>query len=422
MQDITTGAERPVVAAAVLGCDGATSPTRQAIGSRHFLLCRPQHWFVVDVRCPVPLSAWEGVHQVCDPARPATYMRVGEDRYRWEFRLSEQDAEQATTDRSRLLRLLSPWTGSIPEEQLEVVRLARYTFRAQVADSWRQDRVFLLGDAAHLTPPFIGQGLGAGLRDAHNLTWKLARVLTGQSSESLLDTYESERRPHAIHLVRTAVRVGRAMTSAHPVARVSRRVGLAVGRHTGLLTQAALTTLSPALRGGALTGGGHNLARLPGRGPRPGELSPQPPMRTLDNLPVRLDDLLGDGFALLTCRTPTPTERRLAQALAARIVTVLPPAANPAAFGPRARPSPSTQPEPSPRGCATARPCSAPTGWCWPRITAPTTLSRSRRTRGQRTWLPQSHRLSTTKLGALDRAGDWSLSADLSELDRHIGH
>ncbi|MFJ2162903.1 bifunctional 3-(3-hydroxy-phenyl)propionate/3-hydroxycinnamic acid hydroxylase [Streptomyces sp. NPDC087856] len=329
VRDITTGAERTVLAAAVLGCDGATSLTRQAIGSRHLLLGRPQHWLVVDVRCPVPLPAWEGVHQVCDPARPATYMRIGEDRYRWEFRLTEPDAEEAMTDRARILRLLSPWTGSIPEEHLEVVRLARYTFRAQVADSWRQDRVFLLGDAAHLTPPFIGQGLGAGLRDAHNLTWKLARVLKGQSSESLLDTYESERRPHAIHLVRTAVRIGHAMTSAHPVARVSRRVGLAVGRHTELLTQAALATLSPALRGGVLTGGGHNLARLPGRGPRPGELGPQPPMRTLDNLPVRLDDLLGDGFALLTCRTPTPTERRLAQALAARIVTVLPPGGGP---------------------------------------------------------------------------------------------
>ena len=331
VQDLTTGTERTVRAAAVLGCDGAASLTRQAIGSGQQVLSNPQHWFVVDVRCPVPLPAWEGVHQVCDPAQPATYMRIGEDRYRWEFRLNDQAAEAAMTDRSRTLQLLSPWTGSIPEQQLEVVRVARYTFRAQVADRWRQDRVFLLGDAAHLTPPFIGQGLGAGLRDAHNLTWKLARVLKGQSSESLLDTYETERRPHAVHLVRTAVRIGHAMTSAHPVARVSRRAGLAVGRHTGLLTQAALATLSPPLRGGALASRHLSLARLPGQGPRPGELGPQPQVHTPAGRLARLDDLLGDGFALLTCRPLTPAEKRLAQALPARIVTVLPPGSEPAA-------------------------------------------------------------------------------------------
>ncbi|MFE6456623.1 bifunctional 3-(3-hydroxy-phenyl)propionate/3-hydroxycinnamic acid hydroxylase [Streptomyces cinereoruber] len=332
VQDLTTGRERTVHAAAVLGCDGAASLTRQAIGSHHQVLGEPQHWFVVDVRCPLPLPAWEGVHQVCDPARPATYMRIGADRYRWEFRLTDQDADAAMTDRSRLLRLLAPWTASIPEERLDVVRVARYTFRAQVADRWRQDRVLLLGDAAHLTPPFIGQGLGAGLRDAHNLAWKLAGVLKGRSAETLLDTYESERRPHAVHLVRTAVLIGRAMTSAHPAVRVSRRTALAVGRHTGLLTHAAPTTLSPALQGGALARRSPTARRTPfsGRGPRRGEIVPQPPLTTPDGRPERLDDILGDGFALLACRPPTPEEIRLAQALPAKIVTVLSPGDTPA--------------------------------------------------------------------------------------------
>ncbi|MGW6467397.1 bifunctional 3-(3-hydroxy-phenyl)propionate/3-hydroxycinnamic acid hydroxylase [Streptomyces rubiginosohelvolus] len=331
VQDLPTGQERTVHAAAVLGCDGAASLTRRAIGSRHQVLGEPQHWFVVDVRCPIPLPVWEGVHQVCDPAQPATYMRIGDDRYRWEFRLTDQEADAAMTDRARLLQLLSPWTANIPEQHLDVVRVARYTFRAQVADRWRQDRVFLLGDAAHLTPPFIGQGLGAGLRDAHNLAWKLARVLKGQSAETLLDTYESERRPHAIHLVRTAVLIGRAMTSAHPAARASRRTGLAVGRHTGLLTQAALTTLSPALQGGALARRTliSRRAPLPRRGPQQGETIPQPPLTTADGRPARLDDLLGNGFTLLTCRPLTPDENRLAQALPANIVTVLPPGDTP---------------------------------------------------------------------------------------------
>ncbi|MEU3512776.1 FAD-dependent monooxygenase [Streptomyces longwoodensis] len=304
---------------AVLGCDGASSLTRRAIGSRHQILGDPQHWFVVDVRCSVPLPAWEGVHQVCDPARPATYMRIGADRYRWEFRLNDQDAKAALTERSRTLQLLAPWTGSIPEHQLEVVRMARYTFRAQVADHWRQDRVFLLGDAAHLTPPFIGQGLGAGLRDAHNLIWKLARVLRGHSAEALLDTYERERRPHTVHMIRTAVVIGQVMTSGHPAARLLRRVGLAVGRHTKLLSQALLNTLSPPLHGGTLT----HRAATPPWGPLPGELAPQPPVQTMGGDPVRLDDILGDGFSLVASRPLTPDEDRLARALPARIIRVV---------------------------------------------------------------------------------------------------
>ncbi|MER5258114.1 bifunctional 3-(3-hydroxy-phenyl)propionate/3-hydroxycinnamic acid hydroxylase [Streptomyces sp. NPDC002855] len=320
VKDLHSGTERTLSASAVLGCDGAASLTRQAIGSRHQVLGRPQDWLVVDVRCPVPLPAWDGVHQVCDPARPATYMRIADDRYRWEFRLDDE-AAAAVNGRSRVLRLLAPWTGDVPDQQLDVVRMARYTFRAQVADHWRQDRVFLLGDAAHLTPPFIGQGLGAGLRDAHNLAWKLARVLHGQSSEELLDTYESERRPHATHLVRTAVRIGHAMTSAHPAANATRRAAIAVGRHTGLLSRAALSTVSPPLHGGPLARRSH----LPGRGARPGRQCPQPPVLGPDGRPARLDDLLGSGFALLTSQPATAAEQRLAQALPARLISVLAP-------------------------------------------------------------------------------------------------
>jgi len=110
------------------------------------------------------------------------------------------------------------------------LRTAAYTFRAQVADRWRSGRMFLLGDAAHLTPPFIGQGMGAGMRDAHNLAWKLARVLTGRASESLLTTYQAERRYHTRQLIRTAVAVGAVLTG--------------VGTGTALARTAVLPALS----------------------------------------------------------------------------------------------------------------------------------------------------------------------------------
>ncbi|MCT9143601.1 bifunctional 3-(3-hydroxy-phenyl)propionate/3-hydroxycinnamic acid hydroxylase, partial [Streptomyces violarus] len=176
---------------AVLGCDGANSLTRDAIGATWRDLRFEERWTVVDLRTSLPVRCWEGVEQICDPRRPATFMRIGEDRYRWEFRL--RDDTEPTPERLR--QLVAPWVDLAPGADFEVLRQAQYTFRARIADRWRMGRVFLLGDAAHLTPPFIGQGLCAGLRDARNLAWKLAAVLQRGADERLLDTYESERKP-----------------------------------------------------------------------------------------------------------------------------------------------------------------------------------------------------------------------------------
>ena len=121
-------------------------------------------------------------------------------------------------DRSRLPTLaaveplIRPWLGDTPIDAFELVRVTAYTFRAQVASRWRNRNVFLLGDAAHLTPPFVGQGLAAGLRDAMNLTWKLVGVLDGTLPESVLDTYEQERELHAAAMILMAVSMGAAMT------------------------------------------------------------------------------------------------------------------------------------------------------------------------------------------------------------------
>ena len=142
-------------------------------------------------------------------------MRIGETRYRWEFRLL------AGRERRRLQHLggaatrsSRPWTAGVARRpSWSCVRVAEYTFRAQIADRWRRGNVFLLGDAAHLTPPFIGQGMGAGLRDAMNLAWKLAGVRQRTLPDGALDTYEQERKPHARHMIRFALDVGRAMTA-----------------------------------------------------------------------------------------------------------------------------------------------------------------------------------------------------------------
>ncbi|WP_328439549.1 bifunctional 3-(3-hydroxy-phenyl)propionate/3-hydroxycinnamic acid hydroxylase [Streptomyces sp. NBC_00444] len=298
--------EHLLLADAVLGCDGAGSLTRDAIGAQWEDLRFEESWTVIDVTTKAAVRCWEGVDQVCDPERPATFMRVGEDRYRWEFRLREGEE----LDEGLLRELVAPWVD-ISGQDFHVIRQAQYTFRARVADRWRRGRVFLLGDAAHLTPPFVGQGLCAGMRDAHNLTWKLARVLQQGADDRLLDSYERERKPHSRHLIRLAVATGWAMTGGQDRAAALRRTAVgAICRVPGVTGMAGRDLGRPLSAG--------PLVR---RGRLGGTYCPQPRM-TVEGGQVRLDDLLGDSFAVLTAVPLPPTPRALAETLGARVVDV----------------------------------------------------------------------------------------------------
>jgi 3-(3-hydroxy-phenyl)propionate hydroxylase len=299
-------------ASAVLGCDGAGGLVAGAIGAEEHDLGDSQHWLVVDVLTERSLDTWGGVHQVSDPARAATYMQIGEHRHRWEFRLAEGEEAADLTGPEVLGELLRPWTGSSDLTGLTIRRSADYRYRAVLARPWRRGRVFLLGDAAHRTPPFIGQGLGAGLRDAANLTWKLAAVLTAGAREDLLATYEVERAPHARSLIRQALLLGRIMTGGgRGAAWVRRPAVAALGHVPG--AAALLDRGSPPLRPGPLVAARRRPGALPGR------LVPQPPLgggRRLD------DDVLGPGFAVLARAGAVPPApvRWAAGALEARVV------------------------------------------------------------------------------------------------------
>jgi 3-(3-hydroxy-phenyl)propionate hydroxylase len=263
-EDRTTGERDTVQGKYVLGCDGANSLVRRTIGAQMQGLGFEQRWLVVDVDTDAELDAWPGVHQVCDPRRAATYMRVGERRHRWEFRLSAGEDAAELAEPEGLWPLLRPWTGEIPVSRLSMVRSAEYTFRAQVADRWRAGRVFLLGDAAHLTPPFIGQGLCAGLRDAQNLAWKLAAVLHQQLPDQVLDSYEAERKPHARGLIRTAVLVGRVMTEGGDTGNALRRVLAPALPRVPLLRRRLLDSASPRLQPSSLVRRTSTSPLLPG--------------------------------------------------------------------------------------------------------------------------------------------------------------
>jgi 3-(3-hydroxy-phenyl)propionate hydroxylase len=275
----------------VLGCDGANSVVRTRIGSTMRDLRFEQRWLVVDVATTADLHQWEGVHQVCSTRRAGTYMRIGATRYRWEFRLLPGESAADFSTLSALRPLIAPWTACVTEDRLELVRVTEYTFRAQVADRWRRGNIFLLGDAAHLTPPFIGQGMGAGLRDAVNLTWKLAGVLHGSLDPAELDSYESERKPHARSMIGLALNVGRAMTAGGRFGRLARRVVVPRLHLVPVLRRRVLDSRTPSLRPA-------------GPGKLAGRLCPNP---VLDD-GTRLDTRLGPGFAVLSVRALTDAE------------------------------------------------------------------------------------------------------------------
>ncbi|MBX7267418.1 bifunctional 3-(3-hydroxy-phenyl)propionate/3-hydroxycinnamic acid hydroxylase [Micromonospora sp. Llam7] len=312
--DTTTGEHDVLRAAYVLGCDGANSLSRTSIGAAMRDLGFTQRWLVIDVTTRADLGQWDGVHQLCDPARAATYMRVGKTRYRWEFQLAPGESADDCRDPARLHPLISPWTGDIPIAELEIVRASEYTFRAQLADRWRDRRVFLLGDAAHLTPPFIGQGMGAGLRDAMNLAWKLAGVLDGTLRGAVLDTYEIERRQHARAMIRLAKLVGTAMTAGGRAGDVIRR---AVAPRLHLVPGLAdLTSDSetPALRRSAL------VLRPRLRRTLAGRLCPN---AILDG-DRRLDDVAAGRFALVTSTEPPATLRAAVEKCGSVVVATRP--------------------------------------------------------------------------------------------------
>ncbi|WP_019926840.1 bifunctional 3-(3-hydroxy-phenyl)propionate/3-hydroxycinnamic acid hydroxylase [Nocardia sp. BMG111209] len=318
--DRRTGDRAVVRGRFVLGADGANSIVRASIGSRWEERGFTQRWLVVDIGTSAGLGQWEGVHQVCDSYRAATFMRIGATRYRWEFRLRAGESVTDFDDLDRLDPLIRPWLGETAGADLELIRAAEYTFRACVADRWRDRRILLLGDAAHLTPPFIGQGLGSGMRDAANLAWKLAGVLHGDLPAESLDSYQAERKPHAAALIRLAVGMGATMTRGGVTGDRMRRLAVPLlARLPGfaaMVTDSATPPLSPSMfvRPGPRT--------VPWRGrPLTGTLCP--------NLPIvpggpRLDRSGERRFLVLTLDSPSAAQEFEIRRRGAAVVRVGP--------------------------------------------------------------------------------------------------
>jgi len=188
----------------VVGCDGGRSTIRQQLGIAMSGNTEPQRWLVIDTVDP-QLDSGFTCRFFCDPARPAMTLKKRDRKRRWEWMLLPGEQEGDLLDEKRIQALLAPHTDP---SQVRIERKCVYTFHSIVADRYRDGRVLIAGDAAHMMPPFAGQGLNGGIRDARNLSWKLPLVLTGLAGDGLLDTYEIERRDHVIHATRIANRLG----------------------------------------------------------------------------------------------------------------------------------------------------------------------------------------------------------------------
>ena len=212
----------------LVGADGANSFLRQHMHTSLTDLGFLFDWLVVDI-IPHEPREWNPRNlQVCDPARPTTVVSGGKGHRRWEFMRLPGESVEDLNNSETAWQLLAPW--DITPQHATLERHALYTFRARWADSWRDGRFFLAGDAAHQTPPFAGQGLCAGVRDAANLTWKFDLVLSGRAEESLLETYTSERLPHVQGMIHFAVELGKIICISDPEEANMRDQGMLAAR------------------------------------------------------------------------------------------------------------------------------------------------------------------------------------------------
>lgn len=187
----------------VLACDGGRSPTRERLGIAMTGSTYAQDWIVLDMVNDPDASHYSKFY--CSRKRPTVSVPAPAQGRRYEFMLLGGETREEVLEPAFLAKLLEPFR---PYRDEDILRKTVYTFHARIAERFREGRILLLGDAAHLTPPFAGQGMNAGLRDAHNVAWKIAACVRGGADQAILDSYEAERRKPAWDMIQLAVTMG----------------------------------------------------------------------------------------------------------------------------------------------------------------------------------------------------------------------
>jgi len=291
------GSKRTINCNWLVACDGGRSEVREKLNIKLGGSTYNAKWLIVDLIDRIhPLRHTK---TFCNPWRPAVRLPGPEGTLRYEFMLHKNEVGVVDTDEAfarNCIRKFEPL-----DADLKIVRQVAYGFHARVAEKWRVGRVFLAGDAAHLTPPFAGQGMNSGVRDATNLAWKLAAVYHNHLPETLLDSYEEERLPHAWDLIKMAIQIGRFMQPSSLMDAILTQTTLKILCFAKPAREYILQLKfkpKPRFKAGFFQLHTYTRAYMP-----PGQLFPQPSIEMPGGERVLLDFVLGNGFSILKLRT-----------------------------------------------------------------------------------------------------------------------
>ncbi|MGY4708459.1 bifunctional 3-(3-hydroxy-phenyl)propionate/3-hydroxycinnamic acid hydroxylase [Mycolicibacterium sp. CBM1] len=299
IEEITTGAISTIQTRYLLACDGGSSPVRKRLGVPFAGDSYSEQWMDVQARVKRPIHVSPHFQFICLPDRPGIRCPCPGGYYRWEWRINPgEDAEE-------MLRPENIWkvlaAEGITEDDVEIARTWSYTFHVRKCKQWRVGRVLMVGDAAHVMPPFAGQGCSGAFRDASNLIWKIEAVLRGRADDALLDTYQAEREPHHDAMSAAAVRIGRLVMPPNRITAQIRDTALRlVQKVPGVERALSVAVLRPA----PLTNGFLDRRGDPPKTSAVGHLIKAVTVATPGVSLVPLDEALGAGWAILGLRDP----------------------------------------------------------------------------------------------------------------------
>lgn len=290
LADLRTDTVKRLRASYVIAADGGSSPTRGQLGVGYSGRTYAERWIVIDTKVLRLWDAHDRLRFHCNPARPTVDCPTPLGHHRWEYPARAGEDDQKLVSEEEVWKVLK--AQGITEDEVKVLRAVVYCHHVRVAERWRVGRVFLAGDAAHAMPPWIGQGMSAGVRDAANLCWKLAAVVNGQAPDSLLDSYQAERKPHVTEVTRRAVLVGRIITERNKVvAALRNRAGRFLMHLPAVMAWSQKWMWIPQARySDGFLATGHRAV---------GWQIPQPWVIDAKGATVRLDDVIGRQWTLL---------------------------------------------------------------------------------------------------------------------------
>ena len=284
VKNLENSSEIEYTAKYLIGADGGSSSVRKLLKITQEDLDYNRDWVVVDAELTVPNRLDDKAIQVCDPERIGTFIPAHLPFRRWEFIIYDDEDKNDFQEDEKIQKLIARWLN--PKEY-KIIRKAIYQFHSVLADDFRKGNCFLIGDAAHQNPPFMGEGMMSGYRDAFNLAWKISYVLNNGFSDSLLDSYQEERRPHAKFVVENSAGIGELMEAYAKADDVSDVPEELVAKGYG-------SFVLPNLDAGLFFGGKaiDSMAA--------GQLFPQIVTYEDGQITERRDHLFGDGFTLIS--------------------------------------------------------------------------------------------------------------------------